>query len=338
MRAVTPHLARHVRYALAMPNTGPIRTISEMMDYRDQLYGIALREVDHEIDFVMTLYLTDWITPAVVEEMARLDFPCAIKYYPPEPGATTGSGAGLPLEQCGDVLRAMEVNGVRLLGHFESVRNNDGVELPHELREGSMVSEVLWKFRDQYPDLLHSFEHASTAKAVEYVKADTSGNTVMTVTPQHSLFIAPDLDHLDTGLKCMPIVKTEEDREAIVAFITTGDARAIAGDDSAPHLHSKKRLPFADAASGCWLPHAIELYATVFDHANALDERFESFMSLNGPTWWGLPLPDEDDTIDIVRKKGQVPEPVLIPGTDDMVTALGWSEDGSKLELEFQVT
>ncbi len=336
MQAVTPEIMRHMRYVLAMPNTGPIVTLEDATTYHKELAEIA-RTFSRPIDIVMTLYLTELITPQVLEQLMRQDITFGIKYYPPEQGATTGSGRGIPLDRADAALRAMEELGIPLLGHFESVLDQDGRELPHEKREGYMVQNVLWKFRDRYPTLRHTVEHASTREAVDYVKADTRGNTAMTVTPQHSLFVGDDLDHFGTELKCMPIVKTPEDRAAIVEFITSGDFRAIAGDDAAPHPHKRKSLPFGEAASGCWLPHSLELYASVFDHAGALDYRFERFMSTNGPVWWDLKSPDANDTITLVRKDTMVPSPVPIPGEDDVVVPLGWMPDGKGMHLDFRV-
>ncbi len=341
MRAVTLHILRHVRYALVMPNTGPILTIEDAGRYYNRLMTIAIENIPRKVDLIMTLYLTSQVTPAIVERMKDLTdqgTTMAVKYYPPAPGATTGSGLGIPLSEAHETLLEMERLGVPLLGHFESTHDTDGRELPHEEREAYMIRNDLWAFRDKYPNLRHSVEHASTRAAVEYVTADTSGNTVMTVTPQHSLFVGADLHEMGTDLKCMPIVKTPEDRAAIVEFITTGDRRAIVGDDTAPHPHKKKAMPFSDAASGCWLPHSLQLYADVFDRAGALDDRFEQFTATNGPDWWGLPRPADHDTITLNRTgEAAFPEPVPIPDTDDVVVPLGWTETGNRLPLSFSV-
>jgi dihydroorotase len=331
MRAVTQHLIRLPRYVLAMPNTGPILTIDDVTEYHRELREIADQQADHEVDFVMTLYLTKAITPAVVEKIANLPFACGIKYYPPEQGATTGSGLGIPLDQCDEVLRAMIANRVRLLGHFETVTGKDGNTIEPKLREGYMVDNVLWGFRDKYHELLVSFEHASTRKAVEWYLADTSGNSFITVTPQHSLFVGQDLDEYGPDLDCMPIPKEPDDREAIVDLVTSG--KGGAGGDEAPHLHDAK----LNGSKGCWTPHAPEMYAGVFDSRNALDQRFEDFMSLNAPRWWGLPLPDEDDTVTFVRRNTPVPDPIDVPELGDYIVPLGWGPDGDKLTLSFAV-
>lgn len=336
MRAVAPEIMRHMRYVLAMPNNGPVRTVEEALAYYAELLPFA-EQTGRKIDLIMTVYHTDLTTPAMIEQIAASSVVRAVKHYPPHKGATTGSGYGIPLEDSHAMLRAMEETGVPLLGHFETVYDASGRELPSHQREAHMVDTVLWRLRDKYPNLRICFEHASTQEAVEFVEADTSGRTVMTVTPQHSLFTKADFEEHGTDLKCMPIVKTPEDRAAIVDFITSGDRRAIAGDDTAPHLSKTKRTAFEDAANGCWLPHAIGLYATAFNRAGALDHRFERFMSLNGPEWWGLPAPDERDVITLVRTSSRIPEPTRVPEEDDVVVPLGWKGTPDQMRVEFTV-
>lgn len=332
LEAVFASLIRIPRYVLAMPNTGPIVTVDQMITYYGRLRELAYEVADHNVDFVMTLYLSPNTTPSDIEQMARLPFPCGVKYYPPEQGATTGSGIGVPLTECENVLRAMAANTIPLLGHFESVKDKNGNVLPPAEREGYMVDNVLWGFRDEHPDLRISFEHASTRKAVGWYRADSSGKSFITVTPQHSLLIQPDREHFGYDLDCMPVVKGEDDREAIIDLITSGHGGA--GGDEAPHPHQKK----LEGAHGCWTPHAPEMYAEVFDSRGKLGEpEFERFMSLNAPAWWGLPLPDELDTITFVRKEGVVPDPLRIPNSDDVIVPLGWSPDGSLYRTKFQV-
>jgi dihydroorotase len=240
MRAVTKPLIRAARYVLVMPNTGPITTVAEMTDYHDELRAIADEVADHQVDFVMTLYLTNTLTPRVVEQMARLAIPCGVKYYPPQKGATTGSGLGVPLDQCHETLIAMTECEIPLLGHFEMVEDANGRTIEPKFREGRMVDDFLWGFRDEYPDLKKSFEHASTAKAVEWARADESGKSFVTITPQHSLFTENDRDKYGVDLDCMPCEKTAHDMRAIRKFMTSGDARVGAGGDEAPHPHKKK--------------------------------------------------------------------------------------------------
>lgn len=266
--------------------------------------------------------------------MARLDITTAVKYYPPHKDATTGAGkeGAVRLEQCDDVLREMTNCRIPLLGHFEEVEDKNGRIIKPAEREGYMVDNFLWGFRDKYPDLLKSFEHGSTAKGVEWLKADNSGKSFMTATPQHSLFAGPAIEEFGVELECMPCLKTAEDLEAVVGLITSGDERCGSGNDEAPHAHGDKEA----GAKGCWTPDAAEMMAEVFDNAGALDQRFENFMSLNAPRWWNLALPEEHDTVTFRRQDAPVSEPVDVPELHDRVISLGWSEAGDLYRLKFK--
>ena len=215
MRAITLDIVRHLRYALAMPNNGPITSISAAGSYYIEIRNIIeAANITTFKGLLMTLYHASDVTPDVIEKIAHSSIVRAIKNYPAHPGATTGSGQGVALEDAPETLRAMEVNGVPLLGHFEDVYDKDGRELPHKEREAHCVENRLWRLRDKYPNLRICCEHASTEAMVRFVKADESGRTVMTVTPQHLNFTFPDLSLLSYwhDLKCMPIVKDEPDQ------------------------------------------------------------------------------------------------------------------------------
>lgn len=288
----------------------------------------------------MTLYHTGDITPRVIEQMARSGKIRAIKNYPAQKGATTNAGHGVPFEYCESTIRAMIEHDVPLLVHAEDTHDENGKELPHHLREAHCITNRLRPFRDQFPMLRICVEHASTYEAVEFVKEDTSGRTVMTVTPQHLLFTEADFPRYSwkNHLRCMPIVKTERNRAAVAEFATSGDRRAIAGDDTAPHLSAGKKKPFDECACGCWTPHSAALYALAFKRAGRLDERFVQFMSLNGPAWWGLEPPAANDRMTIrAETEHDIPDPTPVPGTNDVVIPLGWAEAsaGDKFRLGF---
>lgn len=340
MRAVALPQLRHYKYVLAMPNTGPIRTIADALEYHDELMDIAeAAGLDLLSGIVMTLYHTADITARVVEQIAMQPVVRAIKHYPTHrvgQEGTTGSGLGRPLEEAGDMLRAMEECDVPLLGHFESIEDEHGRVLPHAKREAHFVEHHLWRLRDRYPKLRICFEHCSTREGLAFVKADTSLNTVCTITPQHLWFTAKDFERVSwrNHLRCMPYVKTEEDREALIDFATSGDPRAIAGDDTAPHLSKAKNKPFEEAACGCYLPHAIALYVAKFLERHAL-EKYESFACLNGPLWWGLPPPAEDDTITIRCTKDDIPDPTPVPEEGDIVIPLGWTPEPDRLHIGY---
>lgn len=342
MEAVAPEIMRHFKYVLAMPNNGYgkggiIRTIEEAIAIREQLIEIRNKHGLETLTLiVMTLYDTADVTPAVVEKLAKMASQFGVKNYPGH-GGTTNSGHGRPFDTDDEVARAFVENRVRRLFHAEDTQYKTGAEIPHPLREAYCIKERMWKFRDKHHGL-YCIEHASTREAIDFVRSDNSGKTVMTVTPQHLLFTAEDFNRYSwkNHLKCMPIVKSEDDRQALIEFVTSGDKRAIAGDDTAPHFSSTKDRPFDECASGCYMPHAVALYTLVFMRANALDERFVNFMCYNGPDWWGLPRPSDDDTITIrvvPEGHGDIPEPTLVPSKNDVIIPLGWTQEPDKYKV-----
>jgi dihydroorotase len=338
--AVLPHQISWVKYALAMPNTQPITTLREAEDYWEQLKAVAAKHGHKSVEFVMTLYYTARVTAQVVEHISTLPFKLGVKAYPPHKGATTGSGAGVPILSMPETLRSMEVNGVRLLIHGESVIGKDGNELPHEEREGEFMREVFPQLRERYPDLLICLEHISTVEGIEAVKSDDSGNTVSTITPHHAICSTEDFGRSWANhLRCMPIPKAPHHRDAIREFMTGGDKRVILGTDTAPHPSMSKvgkdgGLPFNEAACGCYLPHAIALYALVFKEMGKLDERFAKFACFNGPDWWNLPRPKSTDRIHIrVEHENDIPEPTPVPEIDDIVIPLGWTKEPDKMRI-----
>ena len=340
--AVTPEILRHHLYVLAMPNNGPgeggiIRKLSDAVQVRNKI--IQLRNQHHIqgfSDVLMTLYHTSDITPRTIDLMKRWGRARAVKNYPVHRKGTTNSGHGVPFDEDDEVIRAMEETGIPLLIHAEDVLDKYGKELPHAQREGHCVRERLWKFRDMHPHLRICVEHGSTEELVRFVKADTSGRTVMTATPHHCLFTIKDMDELSwrNHLRCMPYVKTLADREAVARFAMSGDYRCIAGSDSAPHPSTAKNKPFEEAACGCWMPHSIALYALAFMRHDALDERFVNFMSYNGPDWWGLLRPDVNDTITIrTQTEGDIPDPTPLPKRNDVIIPLGWTRESDRLKV-----
>lgn len=334
--AVAKYTMRWAHYGLAMPNNGPVTTTEEAAAYRDKLTRIAEERGYHYFHPLMTLYYTNLLTPKIIEDVAQSGFVLAIKWYPPHPGATTGSGHGVPLRDSVETLKAMERNRVPLCGHFESVYDLRGHELEHQLRETYFLNNELPWLLDTFPDLRIVLEHASTAEAARLLFEDQSDRLAATLTPQHLLFTADDLKNQSWGrhLKCMPIVKTKHDRAALRALLI--HRRVFAGTDSAPHLSKAKSLPFEQCANGCFTStHALALYAQMFEEMGMLDWRFENFMSLNGPSWYGLPLPT--DTVTLTREEGFAPSPVPVPGTDDVVVPLGWSEEDDCLKTHWKL-
>lgn len=338
---VAPIIMQPYKYLLAMPNNGyngrPIETLHDVSRYFNQLRQLR-DEHGYQTELIMTIYFTRLLTPAIVEGLARLGCRVEVKYYPPEQGATTGSGFGMTLDEGRNTLRAMQECDIPLLGHFESVTDNAGNTLSHAKREGFFMTERYPRVRDENPDLNISVEHASTLEAVAAVRADNSGRTVMTVTPHHLLFTLAEILRFSWRSlgRCMPEIKADErHRAALQEFVFSGDRRAIAGADTAPHPSLGKQVAYEDATCGCWLPHAIALYVMAAKQANALNDDFVHFMCYNGADWRGLPRPAADDTIKIVGCSSplDIPDPVAIPGQNDVVIPFGWTLEADRLKI-----
>ena len=342
MRAIAKHIMRYVKYLVVMPNTGPIRTVDEARNYFNELMEIAEEEAFNQLALIMTVYHTPALTIREIDRIAASTIVRAVKHYPPTAGTTTGSGFGIRLgdPQSDEQFRRMAEWRIPLLGHFEDVEDKYGRKLHPRDGEAHFVREKLWRFRERHPDLRICFEHASTVEAIEFVKADTSGNTFMTVTPQHSLCTEAIFNRSWANhAKCKPVLQSEGDRAAIEEFITSGDRRVGAGDDTAAHLLETKVGSFEAAANGAfWTWHGITAYANVFEKAGALDDRFEAFMSLNGPRWWGLTSPRADDTITLYREtERDLPDPVPVPEEGDVVLPFGWSEASDRLRIGWAI-
>ena len=335
MRAIAKDIMRWVKYLLVMPNTGPIDTVEKVVAY----YGVLMELADSlglKPALIMTVYLSDKLTPAMVERLARLPFKVAVKYYPPHPGATTGSGQGVPLSEVRASLKVMAQSGIRLLGHFESVHDKDGRGLTEQVREDYFMRYEFPRLRDENPDLLINIEHASTRCAVERVREDTSGKTTCGITPHHMFLTLPELKEKSWANhgQCRPQVKGPEDVAACLEFAMSGDRRAHLGDDTAAHLSKTKEGPFDQVSCGCWLPHSLALYAFAFEKAGALDDRFVAFACHNGPDTWGLPRPANDDTVTLVSDfVCDIPEPTPVPEKNDVVIPLGWTQVGDRLKV-----
>lgn len=337
--AVAPIIMAPHKYVLAMPNTGPIRTIDEVAAYWEKLCGI--RDMyGYQTEFVMTLYFTDLLTPQVIEKLASLPFRCEVKYYPFHPKnieGTTGSGEGIPLDQGDEILKAMSECRIPFLIHGETVLDTNNRELPHAKREGYFLTHEYPRFREKHPDLLTCIEHASTALAVKTVQDDDSGNTTLTATPHHLLFVMQELLKMSwcNNGRCMPYLKTPDDRDALCEFVFSGDRRAIAGDDTAPHLSASKQGAFEDAACGCWLPHATGLYVMAAERHGALNDDFVHFMCYNGADWRGLPRPKAGETTSLLRLNSphDIPDPRPVAELNDVVVPLGWTDQADRLQI-----
>lgn len=338
LRAVAAQVAGPYKYILAMPNTKPHKvSASEALAYKLEIEAHlrALGIVGKTI--IPTVYLCKETTVATLDAMMGHDVPIAVKSYPP--GGTTNSDEAAALLEMDEVLRAMPERGIRLLIHGETVIDKNGRTIAHEQREDYFMKEVYPQVRERHPDILICLEHITTRRAVELVQADQNGTTVCTITPQHMLLSNTAFAEPWGGVnaRCMPYLKGEDDRSAIAEFGTSGDRRAILGSDIAPHPWSAKNKPFLEAACGCYTPHALAMYAKVFEDMRRLDERFVLFASQNGPRWWGLPEPTHEETVRLVNDPfHSIPDPTPLPYMNDRIVPLGWTEDfKDRMNLEF---
>lgn len=234
----------------------------------------------------------------------------AVKLYPA--GATTNSQAGVTdlFGKCLPVLEEMVEQGLPLLVHGEVA--DQMVDIFD--REKVFIETVLTPLRQKLPDLKIVLEHITTEDAVKYVESNSDGKVAATVTPQHLLMNRNAL--FQGGLQphnyCLPVLKRETHRRALVAAVTSGSSRFFLGTDSAPHERHTKEAP-CGCAGIFSAPIALPLYAEVFDQADALD-KLEGFTSLNGPDFYGLPR--NSNTTTLVKKRWNVPtEYGFGPGT-----------------------
>jgi dihydroorotase len=299
MASVLADAARQFARAIVMPNLKPpVRTTYEALDYRERILA-ALPE-GAAFEPLMTLYLTD-DTPA--EEIARAKLSGRIhgvKLYPA--GATTHSDAGVTrLSRCFHALEKMQELGLPLLIHGEST--DPAIDVFD--REKAFIEEVLGPTVERFPRLKIVLEHITTRDAAQYVEV-TGVNVAATITAHHLLMNrnALFLGGIRPHHYCLPVLKREQHREALVEAATSGNPKFFLGTDSAPHPRADK-----EAACGCagvYTAHAaLELYAIAFEEANALD-KLEGFASVFGARFYGLPM--NTDTVTLARQEWTVPQ------------------------------
>jgi dihydroorotase len=305
LKAVLPDTARQFARAIVMPNLRPPVTTTELaIAYRQRILNALPSELDFEP--LMTLYLTDNTSAAEIARAKASGIIHGVKLYPA--GATTNSDSGVTsLDECSKALEAMEKLGVPLLAHAE-VTDSD-VDVFD--RERVFIDRHMIPLLKKYPALKIVFEHITTKDASDFVMG-SPGNVAATITAHHLLMNRNDM--FKGGIQphhyCLPILKREEHRVALVKAVTSGNAKFFLGTDSAPHAKHAK-----EAACGCagmYTAHtAIELYAEAFEAANALD-KLEGFASFYGADFYGLPRNKEQVTL--VKESWTVPESLPFDG------------------------
>ncbi len=280
LHTVVPHTAAQFGRAIIMPNLKPpVTTAEQALAYKQRILSAVPAGMSFEP--LMTLYLTDNLPP---DEIARAKAAgvVAVKLYPA--GATTNSDAGVTdIRKTYKTLEAMQREGVLLLVHGEVT--DPAIDLFD--REAVFIETQLAPLRRDFPELKIVMEHITTREAAQYV-AEADQYLGATITAHHLLY---NRNAIFTGgirphYYCLPVLKRETHRQALVAAATSGNAKFFLGTDSAPHpAHLKEH---ATGCAGCYTAHAaIEMYAEAFDNAGALD-KLEAFASFNGPAFYGL--------------------------------------------------
>jgi dihydroorotase len=321
LRSVVGASAAQFARAIVMPNLRPpVATVEQALAYRRRILDALPPEAPFEP--LMTLYLTDNTPADEVRRATDSGQIVAVKLYPA--GATTNSDAGITdLRRTWPVLEAMQRAGMPLLVHGEVT--DPAVDVFD--REAVFIDTVLEPLRRDFPALRIVFEHITTRQAVQYV-GQASGPLAATVTAHHLLYNRNAI--FAGGLRphwyCLPVLKREEHRRALLEAATGGGARFFLGTDSAPHAARLKE--HAAACAGCYTaPHALELYATAFEQMDALD-RLEAFASFNGPDFYRLPR--NATCVTLRRETWAVPESLPF-GADRIVPLAGGETLGWKL-------
>jgi len=298
LKAVLPHTARQFARAIIMPNLKPpVATVAQALAYREEI----LQVVSAGVDFtpLMTLYLTGSTTANEIKKAAESDHVYAFKLYPA--GATTNSDSGVAdIRAVYPLLAAMEKQDIPLLIHGEITDEHCDIFD----RERVFVDTSLTAIADNFPALRIVVEHVTTTEAVQFVQA-AGANIAATITPQHLLFNRNAM--LAGGIRphyyCLPVIKREHHRLALVAAATSANPKFFLGTDSAPHLTSLKET--ACGCAGCYSAHAaLELYAEAFEQAAALD-KLEGFASFYGADFYRLPR--NSGTITLEKTTWKIP-------------------------------
>lgn len=300
MQSVVPYTARQFGRAIIMPNLRPpVTTAAQAQAYRARIRAAVPAGTSFEP--LMTLYLTD-NTPVDEIKRAKDAGVVALKLYPA--GATTNSDAGVTdIRKTYAALEAMQREGILLLVHGEVTDPDIDVFD----REAVFIDRVMTPLRRDMPELKVVFEHITTREAAQYVAA-ADEYTAATLTPQHLLYNRNAI--FTGGLRphyyCLPVLKREEHRLALIKAATSGSHKFFLGTDSAPHAAQLKENSVCGA--GCFTAmSALELYVEAFEAMGALD-KFEAFASFNGPAFYGLPR--NEGTITLVKQDWTLPSAV----------------------------
>ncbi|MFM2008370.1 MAG: dihydroorotase [Pseudomonadota bacterium] len=316
---VLPHTAAQFARAIVMPNLKPPVTTTAMASaYLDRI--LAALPDGMTFEPLMVLYLTDNTQPDEIRKAVESGFVHGVKLYPA--GATTNSDAGVTdLQRCMPALEMMQKLGLPLLLHGEVT----DAEIDVFDREAVFIDRILQPLRKQLPQLKIVFEHITTQEAAHYVR-DAEGPIAATITAHHLLYNRNAI--FKGGVRphyyCLPILKREMHRQALMQAAGSGNPRFFLGTDSAPHAKGLKE--HACGCAGCYTAlHAMELYAQAFEEAGALD-KLEAFASFYGADFYGLPR--NKDHITLQKQNWVVPEELVMQSATivplDAGTTLAW--------------
>ncbi|MFW7343160.1 dihydroorotase [Pollutimonas sp. H1-120] len=318
--SVVADTARQFARAIIMPNLKPpVINTAQALAYRDRIRAALDRASIEQAAFtpLMTLYLTDNTSAQEVLTASESAAVHGIKLYPA--GATTNSDAGVTdlLGRCAKALEAMQRLGMPLLVHGEVT--DPAIDLFD--REAVFIDRVMIPLRREFPELKVVFEHLTTREGVDYVR-QAQGPVAATITAHHLLYNRNAL--FQGGIRphwyCLPVLKRETHRQALLDAATGQSDRFFLGTDSAPHPKGLKE--HACGCAGCYTAlHAMELYATAFESVGRLD-RLEAFASLNGPAFYGLPV--NQGKLTLQRQPYSIPEE--LPMADSSVVPLAAGE------------
>ncbi|MFI3178705.1 MAG: dihydroorotase [Methylococcaceae bacterium] len=316
LKTVLPHTARQFARAIIMPNLKPpVTTVAGALVYRKEI----LQAVPAGIDFtpLMTLYLTAATKISEIQKAAESDHVYAFKLYPA--GATTNSDSGVAdIHAIYPLLAEFEKLDIPLLVHGETTDTDCDIFD----RERVFIDTSLTDITKNFPNLRIVLEHVTTSEAVQFVIA--SGNNIAaTITPQHLLYNRNAL--LAGGIRphyyCLPIIKREKHRLALVKAATSGNPKFFLGTDSAPHITSLKET--SCGCAGCYSAYAaLELYAEIFERADALN-KLEGFASFFGADFYRLPR--NSDTVTLEKTTWSIP--LFYGENDNTVTPLKAGEE-----------
>jgi len=310
LKAVLPDTARRFARAVVMPNLKPpVTTVVQAAAYRERILGAV--PPGPTFTPLMTLYLTDNLPASEIDAAKQSGFVHAVKLYPA--GATTNSDAGVTnLKKCTATLARMEKLGLPLLVHGEVT--DPAIDIFD--REAEFIDTVLAPLLKDFPALKVVLEHITTKDGAEFVMS-AGMNVAATITAHHLLLNRNAI--FAGGIRphhyCLPVLKREQHRQALVAAAISGNPKFFLGTDSAPH--GKKTKEATCGCAGCYTAHAgIELYAEAFEAAGALD-RLQGFSSHFGADFYGLPRNTE--TITLVRDNWTVPAALPYLADDALV-------------------